>query len=327
MMRQGGGRRIGQINKATLKFACERFCKLGEVHSQTRTKQNNTMMSICLANPLMADAQERLLTYQNKYTFDGVEYAPLTYKIIMRLATINSVATTQMLRNNLQSLGTYVTMVSGDIDKVHRDFDKSYSQLIARGGTVNNPMGILFEAYLMVPCHHFKLYIHQQHEDYLDGKLTTITHEALMTSTKHKFNWLKTKRLWGAKSPDGKKIVAMTAALNMLKGQLKLDPKLSAIANEGKKMGNKKDKKKNKKNTYNQREQKKDEAWKKEPPKMVRSMRKKWESTLTTGVNTTWRGPCTSSPMASWANSTRKIRRRNRIRPTPGPLLLPLQLQ
>ncbi len=58
----------------------------------------------------------------------------------------------------------------------------------------------------------------------------------------------------------------MTATLNALKGQLKLDPKLSAIANEGKKKSNKKDKKKNKKNTYNQREQMRDEAWKKEPP-------------------------------------------------------------
>jgi hypothetical protein len=34
----------------------------------------------------------------------------------MRLATINSLATTQTLRNNLQSLGTYAAMVSGDID-------------------------------------------------------------------------------------------------------------------------------------------------------------------------------------------------------------------
>jgi hypothetical protein len=119
----------------------------------------------------------------------------------------------------------------------------------------------------MVPCHHFKLYIRQQHEDYLDGKLTTITHKALMTSAKRKFDWLKTKGLWGAKSPDDEKIVVMTAALNALKSQLKLDPKLSAIANEGKKKGNKRDKKKNKMNTYNQREQKKDEAWKKEPPK------------------------------------------------------------
>jgi hypothetical protein len=217
----------GQIDKATLKSACERFFKPGEVHSQTHAKQNNTMMSICLAKSLTADAQARLPTYRNEYTFDGVKYAPLMYKIIMRLATINSVATTQMLHDNLQSLGTFAAMVSGDIDKIHSEFDKNYSQLIARGATVDNPIGILFD--------HFKLYICQQHEDYLNSKLTTITHKALMTSAKCKFDWLKTKGLWGAKSPDNKRIVAMTAALNTLKGQLKLDPKLSAVANEGKK--------------------------------------------------------------------------------------------
>ncbi len=119
----------------------------------------------------------------------------------------------------------------------------------------------------MVPCHHFKLYVCQQHKDYLNGKLTTITHEALMTSANCKFDWLKTKGLWGAESPDNEKIVAMIATLNALKGQLKLDPTLSAIANEGKKKDDKKDKKKNKKNTHSRREQKKDEAWKKEPPK------------------------------------------------------------
>jgi hypothetical protein len=206
------------------------------------------MMSICLAKSLTADAQARLLTYLNKYTFDGVEYAPLMYKIIMRLATINSVTTIQALCDSLPLLGTFAATVSSNINTIHSKFDKNYSQLIARGATIDDPIGILFNAYLVFPCHHFKSYIRQQHEDYLDGKLTTITHEALMKSAKRKFDWLKTKGLWGAKSPDNMKIVAMTAAFNALKGQLKLDPKLSAIAKEGKKKG---DKKKNKKNTYN----------------------------------------------------------------------------
>jgi hypothetical protein len=81
------------------------------------------MMSICLAKLLTADAQARLLTYRNKYRFDGVDYTPLLYKIIMRLATIDFVATTQMLRNNPQSLGTYVATVSGNINKVHSKFE------------------------------------------------------------------------------------------------------------------------------------------------------------------------------------------------------------
>ncbi len=125
--------------------------------------------------------------------------------------------------------------------------------MIDRGATVDNPIGILFDAYLMVPFHNFESYICRQHKDYLDGKLTAITHEALMTSAKHKFDWLKTTGIWGAKSLNDKKILAITTALNALKGQLKLDPKLSTIANNGNKKGNNKGKqKKNKKCTFNQ---------------------------------------------------------------------------
>jgi hypothetical protein len=86
-----------QINKATLKIACKRFCEAGEAYAKSCAKQNNTMMAICLASSLTAEAQARLLTYHNEYTFYSVEYAPLLYKIIMRLATIYSVATTQTL--------------------------------------------------------------------------------------------------------------------------------------------------------------------------------------------------------------------------------------
>jgi hypothetical protein len=123
----------------------------------------------------MADTQARLLTYKNEHTFNGVEYAPLMYKIIMHLATIDSVATTQTLRDNLPLLGVYTATVSGDINKVHNKFVKNYSQLIARGATADNPIDILFDAYLVVPCHNFKTYILHQHEDYLNDKLTAIT--------------------------------------------------------------------------------------------------------------------------------------------------------
>jgi hypothetical protein len=115
---------FGQINKATLKIACKRFCKAGEADAKSCAKQNNTMMAICLASSLTAEAQARLLTYRNKYTFDGVEYAPHLYKIIMRLATINSVATTQTLQENLQNLGVFAVTVNDDINKIHGKFNR-----------------------------------------------------------------------------------------------------------------------------------------------------------------------------------------------------------
>ncbi len=55
--------------------------------------------------------------------------------------------------------------------KMHNEFDKNYSQLIARGATIDDPIGIIFEAYLVVPCCNFKSYIHQQHKDYLEANL------------------------------------------------------------------------------------------------------------------------------------------------------------
>jgi hypothetical protein len=81
----------------------------------------------------------------------------------------------------------------------------------------------------------------------------------------------------------------MVAKITALKGQLKLDPKLSAIAKEGKKKGNKGDKGekgkkwKNKKTTSNKKDQKRDEAWKRVPPKENEKKEKKLESSLTIG--------------------------------------------
>ncbi len=77
----------------------------------------------------------------------------------MRLATIDTVATTQVLRNNLNNLGVFAATVNGDINKINGDFDKNFTQLLARGANVDDPVGLLFEAYHVVLCYNFKMYI------------------------------------------------------------------------------------------------------------------------------------------------------------------------
>jgi hypothetical protein len=180
------------------------------------------------------EAKVRLLTYRKDYTFKGVEYAPLMYKVIMRLATIDSIATTQTLQDNQQNLGVFAATVCDNIDKINSEFDQNYSQIVARRATVDDPIGIICETYSIVSCYNFTTYMKQQHNDYLGRKLT-VTHEALMATAKAKMDYLKLKGKWGLKFPNNKKIVAMAAEITALKGQLKLDPKLSAIAEEGKK--------------------------------------------------------------------------------------------
>jgi hypothetical protein len=48
-------------------------------------------------------------------------------------------------------LGLFAATVSGDIDKINSEFDQNYSQIIAQGATVNDPIGIIFEAYSVIP--------------------------------------------------------------------------------------------------------------------------------------------------------------------------------
>jgi hypothetical protein len=188
---------------------------------------------------------------------------------------IDSVATTQSLRNNLLALGMYASTVGGNIDKINTEIDQNYSQIIAHDATVDNPIGMLFTAYQVVPCFNFKTYINRLHDDYLDGKFPTMTHESLMGLAKNKLNYLCNMGTWGAKSLEDDKIVAMAAAINELKGQFKLAPHLAAAAAKGDKDKDKdKDKRgkrgqkgKNKKNRYNRAKHKKDKAWKKIPPK------------------------------------------------------------
>jgi hypothetical protein len=188
------------------------------------------------------------------------------HKKIIALATIISVAATMILCSNLRELPTYCSTIKGDIKPLHSYFNTNYMQIIAPGATVDDPIIILFSAYMVVPCHNFRGYIKRKHVAYTDGTLT-LTHEELIMLATNKFNLLKQEGTWGAKTPGKDKIVAMQAKLTALKGQFQLAPNLKRAAGEKEddKAGNKKQvggnnkKKKNKKNNANKKEQKKDE--------------------------------------------------------------------
>jgi hypothetical protein len=191
------------------------------------------------------------------------------YKIIMRLATINSMATTEALCSNLNNFLIYAASANGDINLINSYFDVNYSQILAQGSTVDDPIAKLFDAYLVVPDYNFKQDIAKKQDDYHEGNLgPNFTHKNLMAQATAKFTYLTTRKIWGSKSPNEERLIAMIADL---KGKLKL---ALALADKRKKDGHKKDVKgslvnkvKNKKNMANKAHQKKEEAWKKLPPK------------------------------------------------------------
>ncbi len=231
---------------------------------------------------LTSAATVRLLPFQGDYKIVIIICAPLLHKKIMALATINSVATTKTLRSNLRELPTYCSTIKGNIKLLHSYFDSNYTQIITRSATVNNPINILFSAYMAVPCYNFRSYIKRKQDVYTDGTLT-LTHKELIMLATNKFNLLKQEGTWGAKSPDEDKIVAMQAELTALKGQFQLAPNLTKATGAKdddkervkKQGGGDNKKKKIKKNNTNKKEQEKDKNWKKTLPKEGEAHEKK----------------------------------------------------
>ena len=87
-----------------------------------------------------------------------MEYAPLKFKIMMWLATIDSIATTEALCANLTNLPHFVTTVNGDVDQINSYFDLNYTQIIGCGSTASDPISKLFNGYLAIPDYNFKKY-------------------------------------------------------------------------------------------------------------------------------------------------------------------------
>ena len=96
----------GQIPAKVIKERCDKFITGPDV--QTSSNQNNAIMHKCLLAILTDEAKRKLTTCESDYIYNNEVYAPLLFKTIMRLATIDSMATANFLRESLNSCGSYM---------------------------------------------------------------------------------------------------------------------------------------------------------------------------------------------------------------------------
>ncbi len=177
----------------------------------------------CLYSSLTEEAKAMLFTYKKDYEIlvngEPKVVAPLMYKTIMRLATLDGNATITALRANLRELMQYTIKQNGNIDKIHAYFNQNYMQLKARGQSIDDVHTILFKAYLQgVSDTTFHDYMRRLQDDWMDqtGDMRDATHEDIMKKAKAKYDLLVNSGKWGAKSPDQEKIIALEAQLKDL---------------------------------------------------------------------------------------------------------------
>jgi hypothetical protein len=243
--------------------------------------QNNAQFFEMLMNSLSLSAKEQIVVYKDEYMLsDGnnpsklVGNATALYKIVMRLTTLDMKSTNKTLRDRLKDLPTVAVTLNGDIDAIHAYFNDTYSQLRAHSEDVDDKEDILFAAYANVPDAKFQSYMEKKESDWYEdvNDMQGMDWKHITKKAKEKYDSLKsdTHYKWGTPSLAEQKVIALQAQVADLKSEnLQISKKLKGKLKDGDKKNEKKDgkQKKNKKDTSNKTKQKKDEAWKKVPPK------------------------------------------------------------
>ncbi len=267
----------GQIPVNTIRAKVMTW-KAGGAKANSRSTQNNMAFYKCLKDSLTDEAYLRILPHQHEYMDqDGTYHAPLLYKTIMRLATIDSKATSAVLRDNLYNLDAKMVQLNSNILEFHLYFSTNYNQLLGHGEAVDSPVHLLFKAYKAVQDS--KFVITQKEEEYFEDKngAGALTYEEIFAMATNKYNALIAQGRWGAKSPSEQKIVALTSQMETLKGDLKLSKDL--ISKLKKKDPRKEVDVKKKKKETNKERQKRDEKWKRTPPRTGEKHTKKHNKT------------------------------------------------
>lgn len=251
-------------------------------HAETRQGQNNTLLADYVLNSLTKEAHRKILTYKSEFTFvhDGEEFYsfPLLWKKIVSVPSLDNKLTDTNIRDKIRGMPAKINKLS--ISDWNDEFTGYMNQLDARGSDIDDPVTVILEAYILADDCRFRRYweLRKMEIDDGEGTLANADWETILSRGIVKFNAYEDD--WGRKSEEEEHFLALASQyeseMNALRGQLELKnpPKASAAKKtKGKSTTSSTKAKpagqttKNKKPTADRKRQKKDEAWKKTPPK------------------------------------------------------------
>ncbi len=175
---------------------------------------------------------------------------------------MDSRATISILQAQLNDIDAYAARVVGDVVKITEFFTDNLDRLNASGAALDNEVDTLFKGLKAVPCKEFQNYIGWKEELYTD-RTPSITAKELAIVAQQQFSLMKTKGTFMKSQVVEHEIVAMRPEMVQLKGKLALSKNVELAGTEKTGEGTKKQR------------QKRDEAWKKVPPKAGKPLTKR----------------------------------------------------
>ena len=253
-------------------------------NKDTRKAQNNTLLVNYTLHSLTKEGRKSIMVYQAKFTQDDVRCFGLLWKLTVSFPSIDNKSTARHLCLEIRAMPKEITTLR--VPAWNEKFTSLCVQLLERRestATSTEPMDDTVDIILIAYCssgdHRFNQYWETKRREIEDneGSLAKADWKAILAKGMEKYNSYRDD--WGKLSDEHQNFLALqaryTKEIESLKGQLELT-KGKSTNNKSKgsnknSLASSKSKSgqitKNKKPTGDRRRQKKDEAWKKQPPK------------------------------------------------------------
>jgi hypothetical protein len=200
----------GSISMARIRAFEETYITTG-----TRVGQDTDMLYHCLMASLTEQAIGTLLLKKHEYTVNGEPSGNLLLRLIIRESSLDSNASSTIIRTKLSKLDEYMPVVKSDIKKFNTYVDTQIHALTARGETTSDLLVHLFAAYKQASDASFRKLAADEEIRHERGKTTTP--RDLMAFMLKRWETLVDKGQWDTPSQEEEQLMVMRAELEDLR--------------------------------------------------------------------------------------------------------------
>jgi hypothetical protein len=195
------------------------------IATQSRIAQDSGMMFMFLQSSLKDEANSLILINPSDYTVNGEPSGPCFLKVIIGKATVDTIATVNVLRDSISNLVTKMTEFNNNIKLFNNHVTYLKNSLLSRMEDVPELMMNLFNGYASAADDDFVRYIQNKKDAYEDG--AQMTTEQLMSSALNKYELKVEDHTWSVPDRKDDRIIALEAENSALKAAKNKKKKLT----------------------------------------------------------------------------------------------------
>jgi hypothetical protein len=185
------------------------------ISTPSRIAQDSGMMFMILQASLKDEANSLILINPSEYTVNGQPSGPCFLKVIIGKATVDTIATVNVLRNSISNLVSKMTEYNSNIKLFNNHVTYLKNSLTSRMEDVPELMMNLFKGYASAADDDFVRYIQNKKDAYEDG--TKMTTDQLMSSALNKYELKIEDNTWSVPDRKDDRIIALEAENAALK--------------------------------------------------------------------------------------------------------------